>query len=75
VSVGVHPHAAHQYAANPARPAEWSEKQVSRTTRGARVCGEIGLDYHYRLLAERRTTTQVFRAQLVARSLFSICRL
>jgi TatD DNase family protein len=46
VSVGVHPHQAHQFAEEPARAAAVVRDQIARTPY-ARAVGEIGLDYHY----------------------------
>jgi TatD DNase family protein len=46
VSIGVHPHAAHHYAADPARAAAVARAQIAATP-SARAVGEIGLDYHY----------------------------
>ncbi len=46
VSVGVHPHQAHQFADDPSRAAAVVRQQLTRTS-SARAIGEIGLDYHY----------------------------
>ena len=46
VAIGVHPHAAHQFADDPSRAAAIVREQVARTP-SARAVGEIGLDYHY----------------------------
>ena len=46
VSVGVHPHQAHEFAAAPERAAIVVGDQL-RATPAARAVGEIGLDYHY----------------------------
>ena len=46
VSIGVHPHQAHQFAADPERAATVVREQLRRRRWRARV-GEIGLDYHY----------------------------
>src|SRR6185295_12606133 len=46
VSIGVHPHQAHQFATDPDRAATVVREQLA-TTRAARAIGEIGLDYHY----------------------------
>src|SRR5687768_3695488 len=46
VSIGVHPHTAHEFADNPARAADVVRAQAA-ATRSARAVGEIGLDYHY----------------------------
>jgi TatD DNase family protein len=45
-AVGVHPHVAYQYAADPDRAAQVVREQLARTPL-ARAVGEIGLDYHY----------------------------
>ena len=62
VSIGVHPHAAHEHAADPGRAAEVVRDQIARTP-GARAVGEIGLDYHYDF-SPRAVQQQVFRAQV-----------
>ncbi len=62
VSIGVHPHAAHQYAERPGRAAEVVRAQVADTP-SVRAVGEIGLDYHYDY-SPRDVQQQVFRAQL-----------
>jgi TatD DNase family protein len=68
VSVGVHPHAAHQFAGDPGRAADLVRLQVAATP-SARAIGEIGLDYHYDF-SPRDVQQQVFRAQIrVAREL------
>jgi TatD DNase family protein len=46
VAIGVHPHAAHAFADNPARAADLVRAQCAATP-SARAIGEIGLDYHY----------------------------
>ncbi len=61
-SVGVHPHAAGKFAANPAAAAQRVE-QVIDTQPLTRGLGEIGLDYHYDL-APRDAQQQVFREQI-----------
>jgi len=45
-AIGVHPHAAHQFADDPARAAAAVRGQLAATP-SARAVGEIGLDYHY----------------------------
>jgi TatD DNase family protein len=68
VAVGVHPHAAHTFAADPAAAATLVRDQI-RTTPQARAVGEIGLDYHYDF-SPRPVQHEVFRAQIgVAREL------
>jgi TatD DNase family protein len=68
VSIGVHPHQAHQFAADPARGARLVRDQFERTP-AARAVGEIGLDYHYDY-SPRDVQRYVFREQLaVARAL------
>jgi len=61
-AIGVHPHAAHKYAADPQKAAEEVRAQVVATP-SARAIGEIGLDYHYDY-SPREVQLQVFRAQL-----------
>lgn len=61
-AIGVHPHQAHQFAADPARAAAVVRDQV-RATPAARAVGEIGLDYHYDF-SPRDVQQAVFRAQL-----------
>src|SRR5580692_9270477 len=46
VSIGVHPHQAHEFADDPARAAAMVRAQLASTP-SARAVGEIGLDYHY----------------------------
>src|SRR5437867_9740803 len=46
VSIGVHPHQAHQFAGAPARAAEIVREELAQTP-SALAVGEIGLDYHY----------------------------
>src|SRR5204862_3433513 len=48
VSIGVHPHQAHQFKDDPARAALVVRNQLALTP-SARAVGEIGLDYHYDL--------------------------
>lgn len=45
-AIGVHPHQAHQFAADPERAAAVVQEQCEFTP-NARAVGEIGLDYHY----------------------------
>jgi TatD DNase family protein len=61
-SIGVHPHAAGKYAADP----EEASRQVQHAIEAqplTRAVGEIGLDYHYDF-APRDVQQQVFRAQI-----------
>jgi TatD DNase family protein len=68
VSIGVHPHQAHQFSGNAHGAAELVRAQFLRTP-AARAIGEIGLDYHYDF-SPRDVQQEVFRAQLqVARDL------
>jgi TatD DNase family protein len=62
VSIGVHPHQAHQFAADPERAAAAVREQLAASP-GARAIGEIGLDYHYDF-SPRDVQHAVFRAQL-----------
>lgn len=62
VAVGVHPHAAHEFADRPARAAETVRAQFGRMP-AARAVGEIGLDYHYDF-SPRDVQQAVFRAQV-----------
>ena len=62
VSIGVHPHAAHEYADDPERASAAVRAQLAGTP-SARGIGEIGLDYHYDY-SPRDVQQQVFRAQL-----------
>ncbi len=61
VTIGVHPHSAHEYAAQPARAAAVVREQV-QTTPFARAIGEAGLDYHYDH-SPRDVQQRVFREQ------------
>jgi TatD DNase family protein len=66
-AVGVHPHHAHLYAANPAEAAATVAARLDALPL-ARAIGEIGLDYHYDF-SPRDVQDAVFRAQLqLARS-------
>jgi TatD DNase family protein len=68
VAVGVHPHAAHQFAGDPEGAAEAVRVQFGQTP-SARAVGEVGLDYHYDY-SPRDVQQRVFRAQVqVAREL------
>ena len=62
VSVGVHPHTAHEFVDNPKRAAEAVRGQMASTP-SARAIGEIGLDYHYDF-SPRAVQQAVFRHQL-----------
>jgi TatD DNase family protein len=62
VSVGVHPHVAHEFAADPARAASVTRVQAGHTP-AARAIGEIGLDYHYDF-SPRDVQQEVFRSQV-----------
>ncbi len=61
-SIGVHPHQAHQFAADPRGAATSVREQFARTP-SARAIGEIGLDYHYDF-SPREAQDAVFRAQV-----------
>ena len=61
-AIGVHPHQAHQFAADPERAATVVREQ-SAATSSARAVGEIGLDYHYDF-SPRGVQQAVFRAQI-----------
>jgi TatD DNase family protein len=62
VSIGVHPHAAHHYAADPAHAAAVARAQIAATP-SARAVGEIGLDYHYDF-SPHDVQQHVFRTQV-----------
>jgi TatD DNase family protein len=62
VAIGVHPHAAHAFADDPARAADLVRAQCAATP-SARAIGEIGLDYHYDY-SPRGVQQEVFRAQV-----------
>ena len=62
VAIGVHPHQAHKFAANPQGAADLTARQLDRFP-AARAIGEIGLDYHYDF-SPRPVQHEVFRAQL-----------
>jgi TatD DNase family protein len=61
-AVGVHPHQAHEFAADPDRASSVVREQLE-TTRPARAIGEIGLDYHYDF-SPRDVQQAVFRGQV-----------
>jgi TatD DNase family protein len=61
-AIGVHPHQAHQFAADPEQAATLVSDQIKATST-ARAVGEIGLDYHYDL-SPRDVQLAVFRAQV-----------
>ena len=61
-SVGVHPHQAGQFAANPAQAAQTAHTAIEAQPL-SRAVGEIGLDYHYDL-SPRDVQQQVFREQI-----------
>jgi TatD DNase family protein len=63
-SIGVHPHQAHQFAADPQRAGTMVREQFVATP-SARAVGEIGLDYHYDY-SPREVQQAVFRAQIRA---------
>jgi TatD DNase family protein len=62
LAIGVHPHAANEFAAAPDEAAVRVRQQLTRTP-AARAVGEIGLDYHYDF-APPDVQQQVFRAQV-----------
>jgi TatD DNase family protein len=61
-SVGIHPHAAHEYGTNVDRVISTVRDQIAKTPT-ARAVGEIGLDYHYDY-SPRDVQQTVFRAQV-----------
>ncbi|MCC7126032.1 MAG: TatD family hydrolase [Acidobacteria bacterium] len=61
-AVGVHPHQAHLFAADPEQAAALVRRRLDATP-DARAVGEIGLDYHYDF-SPRDVQQAVFRAQL-----------
>jgi len=61
-AVGVHPHQAHEFAADPGRAVSVVREQVAATP-SARAIGEIGLDYHYDF-SPRDVQQAVFRGQM-----------
>ena len=62
VSVGVHPHQAHEFAEDTSRATATVRAQIGRTP-SARAVGEIGLDYHYDF-SPREVQHAVFRGQV-----------
>jgi TatD DNase family protein len=62
VSIGVHPHQAHQFGDDPQLAATIVGEQLASTP-AARAVGEIGLDYHYDF-SPRDVQQAVFRAQV-----------
>jgi TatD DNase family protein len=61
-SVGVHPHQAGQFAADPADAARQTQAAIDAQPL-SRAVGEIGLDYHYDF-SPRDVQQQVFREQI-----------
>jgi TatD DNase family protein len=61
-SIGIHPHAAGRFAADPAAAAQAVDDVIDAQPL-ARALGEIGLDYHYDF-APREVQQQVFREQI-----------
>jgi TatD DNase family protein len=61
-AIGVHPHQARDFAADPERAATIVGEQLDATP-AARAVGEIGLDYHYDF-SPRDVQQAVFRAQV-----------
>ena len=61
-AVGVHPHHANAFAANPEGAAQKAAERLD-TLPEARAVGEIGLDYHYDF-SPRDVQHAVFRAQI-----------
>ena len=62
IAIGVHPHQAHEFSAEPERAADVVREQFARSPI-ARAVGEIGLDYHYDF-SPRDVQQRVFRAQV-----------
>ena len=62
VSIGVHPHQAHEFADDPKRATAVVREQIAKTP-SARAVGEIGLDYHYDF-SPRDVQQAVFRGQV-----------
>ncbi|MBI4886657.1 MAG: TatD family hydrolase [Acidobacteria bacterium] len=62
LAIGIHPHAAGPFAADPAGAGRLVEERLD-TCAGARALGEIGLDYHYDF-APRDAQQAVFLAQI-----------
>jgi TatD DNase family protein len=62
VSIGVHPHQAHEFADDPKRATAVVRDQIAKTP-SARAVGEIGLDYHYDF-SPRDVQQDVFRGQV-----------
>jgi len=62
VSIGVHPHQAHEFADDPTRAVAVVRAQIAKTP-AARAVGEIGLDYHYDF-SPRDVQQEVFRGQV-----------
>src|ERR671934_3079539 len=61
-AVGVHPHQAHEFAADPDRALSVVREQLEATP-AARAIGEIGLDHHYDF-SPRDVQQAVFRGQV-----------
>jgi TatD DNase family protein len=61
-AVGVHPHQAHEFAADPDRAVSVVREQLEATP-AARAIGEIGLDHHYDF-SPRDVQQAVFRGQV-----------
>jgi TatD DNase family protein len=62
LAVGVHPHAAHRHAADPAGVVALIEERLASLPE-VRAIGEIGLDYHYDF-SPHDVQQEVFRVQL-----------
>jgi TatD DNase family protein len=62
LSIGVHPHSAHEFSDNPGKAADVVRSQIVATP-AARAIGEIGLDYHYDF-SPRAVQQGVFRVQV-----------